>query len=199
MKLLIAFISGFLLLQCSSCKEISQWKGPDRDGIYPEKGLLKKWPEGGPELMLKIEGIGKGLSQPVVYNDVIYVTGLKSDSMDVISAYDMEGDLLWDRTYSPAWTRTYPESRGTPTIENNRIYLIGGLGDLVCLDAEDGSVVWKQKPHEEFNGKYMYFGIVEAVLLTQDAALYITGGEETTVVAFDQKTGEVQNHTLRLP
>lgn len=191
MNQLFALLTGFLFLLFSSSEDISQWNGPARDGIYPETGLLKQWPEGGPELKLKIEGIGKGLSQPVIYKEVIYVTGLKTDSMDVISAYDMKGNLIWDRTYSPAWHRTYPESRGTPTIENDRIYLIGGMGVLVCLDAGNGNIIWKRKPHEEFKGKYMHWGIVESVLLTDDAALYFTGGKETTVVAFDKNTGDL--------
>ena len=198
MKQLIPFLFGFLLLLCSCSEDISQWKGPARNGIYPGKGLLKEWPEGGPELKIKIEGVGKGFSQPVVYKKVIYVTGLKSDSLDVISAYDMKGNLLWERIYSRAWNRTYPDSRGTPTIEKNRIYLVGGMGDLVCLDAKDGDIIWKRNPHEEFKGEYMHWGIVESVLLTKDAVLYITGGQETTVVAFDKNSGDLQWKTKSL-
>ncbi len=175
----------------TSCGDISQWRGPDRDGIYPEKNLLKEWPENGPTLKLKIEDIGKGVSQPVVYNNVIYITGYKYDSLDVISAIDMDGNLLWEKVYSRAWHRTYPESRGTPTIEKNRIYLVGGMGDLVCMDAKSGDVIWKQQPLEEFDGKYMHWGIVESVLLTNEAALFITGGDETTLVAYNKKTGDL--------
>ena len=110
----------------------------------------------------------------------------------------MKGNLLWERIYSRAWNRTYPDSRGTPTIEKNRIYLVGGMGDLVCLDAKDGDIIWKRNPHEEFKGEYMHWGIVESVLLTKDAALYITGGQETTVVAFDKNSGDLQWKTKSL-
>ena len=171
--------------------EISQWRGPARNGIYSGTGLLKNWPAEGPTLKLKIENIGKGLSQPVVYKNVIYITGLKSDTLDVISAYDMDGKPLWGKPYSHAWIRTYPESRGTPTIENDRIYLIGGMGDLVCLSTNGGEEIWRKEPLKEFDGKNMYWGNVESVLLTDEAALYTTGGDKTTLVAYRKKTGEL--------
>jgi len=191
MKKSMLLLSVFVVFLLCSCNEISQWRGPVRDGIYPETGLLKKWPADGPALKLKIENVGKGLSQPVVYKNVIYITGLKSDSLDFISAYNMEGNLLWEKEYSHAWQRTYPESRGTPTIEKNRIYLIGGLSDMVCLSTNGGKLIWKQNPLEEFDGKYQYWGNVESVLLTNQAALYVTGGDKTTLVAYDKKTGEL--------
>jgi len=191
MKLNLAYLSIFIFLSFNSCNEISQWRGPLRDGIYSETNLLKEWPKEGPALSLKIENIGKGFSQPVVYNDVIYVTGLKSDTLDVVSAYDMQGNLLWDKVYSIAWPRSYPESRGTPTIEKNRIYLIGGEGNLICLSTNGGKVHWEQKPLKEFDGKIMHWGNVESVLLTDKAALYVTGGEKTTLVAYHKRTGKL--------
>ncbi len=181
-------VAAVVLLSCTD-NEIAQWRGPARDGIYPDRDLLKEWPAGGPALLLKIENIGKGLSQPVVYRDIIYITGLKHDSVDVISAFNMDGTLVWEKVFSTAWQRIYPESRGTPTIENNKIYLIGGSGELVCLNAKNGALIWKQNPHTLFEGKYQHYGIVESVLLTGKAALYVTGGENTTVVAYDKTTG----------
>ncbi|MCG6186562.1 PQQ-binding-like beta-propeller repeat protein [Maribellus maritimus] len=192
MKQLTLLSTVFLVFLFVSCNETAQWGGPTRDGIFPDTGLLKTWPPDGPPLKLKIEDIGKGLSQPVVYKDVIYVTGLRSDTLDVIGAYNMEGKLLWEKEYSRAWPRAYPESRGTPTIEKNRIYLVGGMGKLVCLSTRGGKVIWEKQPLSEFNGKYMYWGNVESVLLTDDAALYVTGGEQTTLVAYDKKTGKLR-------
>ena len=189
MKLLVLLLTTFVALLLSPDKEISQWRGPARDGIYPETHLLKIWPADGPVLKLKIENVGKGLSQPVVYKNKIYITGLKSDTLDVISAFGMDGKLLWEKTYSRAWQRTYPESRGTPTIENDRIYLIGGMGELVCLSTNGGEVIWRKDPLKDFGGKNMHWGNVESVLLTDEAALYVTGGDQTTLVAYQKETG----------
>jgi outer membrane protein assembly factor BamB len=191
MKISLLLLTTCLMLLLSPDNEISQWRGPARDGIYPDTGLLKNWPADGPTLKFKIENIGKGLSQPVIYKNVIYITGLKSDTLDVLSACGMDGKLLWEKTYSHAWIRTYPESRGTPTIENDRIYLIGGLGDLVCLSTNGGEEIWRKEPLKDFEGKNMHWGNVESVLLTDEAALYVTGGDKTTLVAYHKKTGEL--------
>lgn len=191
MKLPILLLTTLVVLLLSPDNEISQWRGSIRDGIYPETNLIKKWPADGPALKLKIENVGKGLSQPVVYKNTIYITGLKSDTLDVISAFGMEGKLLWEKTYSRAWQRTYPESRGTPTIEKDRIYLIGGMGDLVCLSTKEGEVIWRKEPLKDFEGKNMHWGNVESVLLTNEAALYVTGGDQTTLVAYQKETGDL--------
>lgn len=192
MKSALLLFSVIIFLFFTSCEsEIAQWRGPVRDGIYPDNDLLKEWPEEGPSLALKIEDVGKGLSQPLVYKNKIYITGIKHDTLDVISVFDRTGKLLWEKEFSAAWKRAYPESRGTPSIENDRIYLIGGSGELVCLSAKNGDLLWKQDPHADFEGKYQHWGIVESVLLTDKAALYVTGGENTTVVAYDKKTGEL--------
>jgi outer membrane protein assembly factor BamB len=191
MKLISFLLFAAIFLLSYPDNEIAQWRGPARNGIYPDKNLLKEWPVDGPVLKLKIENLGKGLSQAVVYNNVIYITGLKHDSLDVISACNMNGKLMWEKAFSKAWQRTYPESRGTPTIENNKIYLIGGSGELVCMNAQNGDILWKQDPHNDFEGKFQHWGIVESVLLSKNAALYVTGGDNTTVVAYNKTTGEL--------
>ena len=190
MKLLLSSILFFFTLS-SFGQEIVQWRGPSRDGIYPDKNLLKKWPESGPKVELEISGIGKGYSQPVGYKDIIYVTGIKKDTMDVISAYDLKGKLLWDQNYGRAWVNSFPDTRCTPTIRNDKIYLISGMGEVSCLDAGNGKKIWFQDGQTEFKGEYGRWGISESVLLTDQAALYVTGGEETTVVAFDKITGKL--------
>jgi outer membrane protein assembly factor BamB len=182
--LLFIFVAGY-------SQEIAQWRGPKRDGIYPETGLLKKWPDEGPALKVKIEGVGKGYSQAVVYKNNIYITGLKSDSLDIISSYKMTGELIWSKVYAKGWPNTYPDSRCTPTIENDRIYLVGGMGAVVCIDAKSGEILWSQEAHKQFHGEYNKWGIAESVLLTDKAAIYVTGGEETSVVAFDKISGNL--------
>ncbi|HEY3389458.1 MAG TPA: PQQ-binding-like beta-propeller repeat protein [Prolixibacteraceae bacterium] len=189
MRILLIFIFCFLLSPIFG-QETAQFRGPSRDGTYPEKGLLKKWPESGPKLELQIVGIGKGYSQPIVYKGVIYITGIKKDTMDVISAYDLKGKLLWDRVYGHAWANSFPDTRSTPTIQNDKIYLIGGMGTVCCLDAQNGNMLWSQDAHNQFKGEYHKWGVAESVLLTDQAAVYVTGGTETSVVAYDKITGK---------
>ena len=96
-------------------QDLIEFRGVDRSGYYPETGLLKQWPETGPELLLKIEGVGKGFSAPIVANSTIYVTGIKEDSIDILSAFNFKAELLWDIPYGRSWTRSYIDSRSTPT------------------------------------------------------------------------------------
>jgi len=190
MRIIISFVLLLLVISVHG-QETAQFRGPSRDGIFPEKGLIKKWPDGGPKLMVQIEGIGKGYSQPVVYKGIIYITGIKQDTMDVISAYDLKGTLLWDKVYGHSWANSYSDTRSTPTIQDNKIYLVGGMGTLCCLDAANGNVLWSQDPHKQFKGEYHRWGVAESVLLTDQAAIYVTGGEETSVVAYDKITGKL--------
>lgn len=193
------FFSSFLFLWLVASTVLSygggnptaQWRGPSRDGIYPCTNLLQKWPEQGPERILTLTGSGKGYSQPVVANGIIYITGVKNDSRDVISAYDFSGQLLWDREYGMAWDRSYPETRSTPTIENDRIYLVGGQGMVSCLDARSGEMIWQKDAHKEYRGAIHRWGVSESVLLTEKAVIYTTGGNNTSVVALDKTNGNL--------
>ena len=191
MKLFLSLILLFHFSASSFGQDIVQWRGPSRDGIYNEKGLLKTWPEAGPKAELEISGFGKGYSQPVVCNSIIYITGIKQDTMDVISAYDMTGKMLWNQIYGHAWANSFPDTRCTPTIENGKIYLISGMGTVCCLNSADGKILWSQDGHTPFNGRYDRWGVSESVLLTDQVALYVCGGDETTVVAFDKITGQL--------
>src|SRR6056297_314047 len=91
-------------------QEIVEFRGINRTGHFNETGLLKEWPDNGPQMVLEIEGIGKGYSHPVVVNDVIFVTGIKEDTTDVLSAYNFSGDLLWETPYGRSWIRSYSDS-----------------------------------------------------------------------------------------
>ena len=190
MRILLCLILSFLILPVFG-QETAQWRGPLRNGIYPEKGLLKKWPETGPKLELQISGLGKGYSQPIVYKDIIYVTGIKKDTMDVLSAFDQKGNLLWDKVYGHSWAKSFPDTRCTPTVQNDKVYLVSGMGTVCCFDAKDGNILWSQDAQNQFKGNYLTWGIAESLLLTDQAVVYVTGGEETSVVAFDKLSGKL--------
>ena len=154
--LLIFFIAGNLFAQ-----DLVEWRGPNRTGIYPDQNLLKSWPENGPSLLLELNDIGNGYSSPVVYKNTIYVTGRK-DTLDVISAYEINGTKKWETPYGQAWSRTYPETRCTPTIENNRIYLISGMGEVVCIEAASGKIMWTVDANKIYNGEPHRWGVAES-------------------------------------
>ena len=178
-------ISGNLFSQ-----DLVEWRGFNRTGSYPDQNLLKTWPEKGPQLLLELKAVGNGYSSPIVYKNTLYVTGRK-DTLDVVSAYEMNGNKKWETSYGRAWARTYPETRCTPTIENNRIYLVSGMGQVGCVDAASGKLIWTVDANTDYKGESHKWGIAESVAISDKAVFYVTGGEETSVIALDKTNGKL--------
>ena len=180
----------FLTISLVGSSQEAQWRGPNRDGTFPDTNLLEEWPESGPELLQVIEGIGRGWSSAVVHSDTIYVAGRK-DSTDMLSAFDFHGNLLWSSGYGSSWYASYPDSRNTPTVEGDRVFITSGMGEVVCLNARSGELIWKMNPHKEFKGVLSYWGMAESLLLTDHAVICTVGGEDASVVALDKHTGDL--------
>ena len=172
------------------CGQDAQWRGPNRDGKYRDTGLLKQWPEEGPDLLLKKEGLGNGYSTPVVYEGDIYISG-RRDSVDVLTRLDINGQIKWETIYGKAWDKSFPETRSTPTIEDGRAYIMGGLGTIVCLDTETGGIIWSVNTHEDYKGEFHRWGMAESLLLTEDAVISSPVGEMTAVVALNKENGSL--------
>jgi outer membrane protein assembly factor BamB len=188
----IIFSILFLILpSLVFCQEdITGWRGPFRNGIYQDKNLKSIWPEGGPEVLLKIEGIGKGYSSPAIYDKKIFITGIK-DSIEILFAYDLKGTLLWEKAFGKAWHGTYPDSRNMPAIENDLLYISSGSGEIACIRTGTGEIVWKKNPFKEYKGAFSTWGMAESILLTDNAVIYGVGGKDASAVALDKKTGNL--------
>ena len=167
-----------------------QWRGPQRDGKFSDTGLLKKWPEAGPQLLLKVEGIGKGYSSVVATDQYLFATGM-IDTLDYLSCITPEGQIKWKVPYGRSWTKSFPETRSTPTIENDRIYVISGTGELVCLNVSDGAIRWKVNVDKDYNSEWHIWGVSESPLIVDDKVICTPGGAKTSVVAFNKMTGKL--------
>ena len=170
--------------------QVVQWRGEKRDGFFNETGLLKSWPADGPQMILKVEKIGKGFSSPVFANQTIYVTGM-IDTLDYLSAIDMEGKIKWQVPYGRSWSKSFPDTRSTPTVENDRVYVIGGMGRLVCIDANSGKERWVVDVDKDFKAEWHNWGVSESPLIVDDKVICTPGGKETSVVAFDKLNGKL--------
>ena len=168
----------------------AQWRGPERNGIYPDSGLLKVWPEGGPELVLTIKDIGKGYSSAVATEALIFVTGLK-DTLDMLMAFDHKGVLVWERSFGRAWNSSLPESRCTPTIYQDKVYVLSGMDNLACFTATDGKEVWSVDIHETYGSNWDMFGVSESLLLVYDKVIVTPGGDMTSIIALNKDNGEL--------
>jgi outer membrane protein assembly factor BamB len=178
------------LISINSLAQEGQWRGPDRSGKFPEEGLLQEWPKSGPNTILKVEGIGAGFSSPVLDDGIIYVTG-KIDENDYLHAINQDGEILYKVAYGKAWTNTYPDTRSTPTLDGERIYLISGTGQVVCLQKTDGEILWSVDASQNHNGEIHRWGVAESPLIVDDKVIYTNGGNESSVIAFNKMNGEI--------
>ena len=170
-------------------QSLSQWRGPDRDGVFPESGLLKSWPENGPELLWMNDSLDRGLSSVSATDTAIFVTGIE-DSTEYLTALDLQGNQLWRLPYGLAGKISYPDSRCTPTVEEDHIYLISGRGNVVCINRSGKEIQWDVPAFEKLQGKHWIWGIAESPLLVDDKVIYTPAGPKTTMVALDKYTGE---------
>jgi len=182
---------GLLLLVTYSAQSAvqSQWRGPLRNGHYNEAGLLQSWPAQGPKLLWKAVDVGKGFSSAAVANDVVYLAGAVDDQGQV-SAFTMAGKLLWKTIYGPEWSDSYPGSRSTPVVVDNRLYLETALGVVHCLDAVTGKILWSVDLVKTFSAEVLEWGLVENLLIDGPRLICTPGGNKTCVVALDRMTGK---------
>ena len=171
--------------------DFAQWRGDNRDGKYDETGLLKLWPEGGPELIWYNDSIGNGYGSPIVTSDRVYVQG-EIDSTGYLFAFDNNGKLLWKSAYGKEWNRSYEGARSTPTLLGDLLYVCSGYGDIACIETQLGKIKWSKNMVSDFHGKNIYFGYSESLLL-DDSTLYATpGGKDTNIVALNRFNGELK-------
>lgn len=166
-----------------------QFHGPRRDNISRETGLLKRWPEGGPELLWKAKGIGQGWATVAIAGGRIYTAG-KIEDETIVTALDLDGRILWQQKNGLAYDRQFPGGRSTPTVNEGRVYHLSGEGNLGGFDAEKGNPQWSVNILDRFNGRNIQWGLAESVTIDGDRLLCCPGGEQIGIVALDKTTGE---------
>ena len=178
------------LTQSLTGQVLSEWRGHGRTGVYDETGLLTSWPDKGPELLWAAEDIPNGYSSVAVAHNTVYLTGIMEE-MDAMIAVDFEGRIKWQTPYGRAWTESYNPSRSTPTIDGDRAYVSSGLGDLACLHALTGEIIWSLEASEQYEGTYGRWGVAESPYILDGLVYFTPGGNVTTMIAVDKMTGEV--------
>lgn len=187
MKKIIVLLS--LALTVYSLKaQIIEWRG-DRTGVYNETNLLKTWTENGPEMLWHFDGLGEGHSSAAIANDKIYVTGLNGDA-GFLYVFDMKGKLLNKKEYGKEWNESYNGSRGTVTVNDGRVYLVSGMGEVFCMNESNLDLLWKKNIFAEFEGSNIKWGINESPLIVGNNLIVTPGGKDKNIVALDKKTGK---------
>jgi outer membrane protein assembly factor BamB len=175
--------------------EWPQWRGPKRDGLSTETGLLRQWPNGGPPLQWKATGLGRGYSSVVLSGGRIFTMGDRNTrgrghAAFVIALDQATGKELWATRVGDPWNDGGP--RCTPTVDGDLLFALTPHGDLVCLETATGKERWRKNLPNDFGGEMMSgWGYSESPLVDGDKLIVTPGGRDATLVALGKATGEV--------
>ena len=173
-----------------------QFRGPQRNGISQETGLLPEWPKQGPKLLWQLSDIGKGYGTPAVVGGRLYLMSNRGMDNEFVHALSVEdGKTIWTARLgnvgNPNQQPPYPMARSTPTIEGDRLYAQSSDGDLACLEAASGKVLWRKSLRRDFGGQPGTWAYAESPLIDGDVLVATPGGARATLVALNKKTGDV--------
>ena len=167
-----------------------QWRGPQRNGMSTDTGLLDRWPEGGPPLAWRVSGVGSGYSSVSVTGGRIFTMGDLEDGQYVLALRQSDGRQLWKARVGAVWKAQYLGARSTPTVDGDRVYAIGTEGDLVCLESGTGREVWRKSLPGDFGGRMMSgWKFAESPLVDGDKLIVTPGARRAALVALNKSTG----------
>ncbi len=173
-----------------------QWRGPDRNGKSAETSLLQEWPDGGPPLAWKAEGLGAGYSSLSVAGGRIYTMGDLADGQYVMALEEDGGGLVWKTRVGPIHEDKRPGPRSTPTTDGDRVYVMNTEGDVACLNRDTGKMIWQRSLTKDYNAYLMKamgsyeWRFSESPLVDGNRVIVTPGHVEAMMVALDKMTGE---------
>ena len=201
-----AFCATFLLNGALFADDWPQWLGPRRDAVWRESGIVEKFPTNGLPVRWRA-AIGAGYAGPVVAGGCVYVAdrqlgqgasnpadplggGLSRSLERVLCLSEADGRLLWKHEYECRYTISYPAGpRVAPMVSAGKVYTLGAEGNLFCLDADKGKVLWSRDFKKDFGIKAPVWGFAGHPLLDGKRLICLVGGPGSTAVAFDKDTG----------
>jgi len=211
--LLFSFLVAQALSAIVQADDWPQWMGPKRDSVWRETGILEKFPEGGPKVLWRVP-VAYGYAGPAVADGCVYVADFVTD-VDVrkssapgarpeingeerILCLDAKsGEQRWVHSYSCKYAISYPAGpRCTPTVHQGKVYTLGAEGNLFCLDAAQGKVLWSKDFKKVFHAKTAMWGFCGHPLVDEKKLICVVGGEAGVVYAFDKDTGKELWHAL---
>jgi outer membrane protein assembly factor BamB len=187
-----------------------QWRGPDGAGAWQEDGILDRFPAGGPRVLWRTP-VGPGFSGPVVSDGRLYVMDRVVDTSGasdvkirwnhrdktsgrerVVCLDATGGKVLWTHAYACDYDVAYGIGpRSTPTVHGDAVYVLGAMGDLLCLESATGRLLWRIHLVKDLGAEVPFYGYSAAPLVSGDHLIVMVGGKGRTVVAFDRATGKV--------
>lgn len=170
-----------------------EWRGKGRAGVWRETGLVRRFPEGGPPVAWRAP-LGGGYTGPAVADGRVFVTDYAAGRERAVALDEQTGRLLWEQSW-PADYRGIDYAggpRATPTVDAGLVYVLGAAGDLLCLRAASGAVVWRANFRRGLGAETPPWGFACAPVIDGDRLIAVAGGRpDAKVVAFDKRTGRI--------
>ncbi len=186
--------AGLLFATSAFAEDWPAFRGPNRDGISKETGLLKTWPKEGPPIAWTAKNLGLGYGTPTIAKGMIFGMGTRDGKDGVWALTEADGKELW---FTP-FDDPRPLDRGrqnngpsaSPTFDDGKVFAVSSKGKLVGLDAKTGKLDWERDYVKEFGGKVPAWGFTDSALIDGDKLICVPGGEKAAVVALNKKTGK---------
>jgi len=192
-RTVISALCWTILLSCARADDWPQWQGPDRNAMSKESGLLKEWTKDGPPLAWKINGLGGGYSGPSIAAGRIFGMSNRGDDEVIWALSEKDGKELWVTRLGSAFKQQAPQGKEgpacTPTVDGERLYVLGLGGDLACLQVKDGKIIWQRSLQRDFGGRVPTWSYRESPLVDGDKVICTPGGQDAILVALDKLTG----------
>lgn len=203
---MMSFLLVILIQTAPAGQEWPQWLGPQRDAIWRDTGIIEKFPENGPKLVWK-QPLGGGYTGPAVAMSKVYVTdrAVKAGAAKPKSDFDRKGipgtesikcldavtgKELWKHTYECTYDISYAAGpRCTPVVHQGKVYSLGAIGDLFCLDAENGTIIWEKHFPKQYGVKSPLWGWSASPMIDGDKLICIVGAKDGLAMAFNKDTG----------
>jgi outer membrane protein assembly factor BamB len=186
--LLLSSLTLALTLSLSPAADWPQWRGPDRDGVSKETGLLKTWPKDGPPRAWAAKDCGGGYSSVAIVKGVIYGTGSQRGKNVVWAKKEADGTPIWTTPFA----NEGGEPNSTPVVAAGKVYALTTAGTLACLDTKTGKVAWTKSLTNDLDGQMMSgWGYSETPLVDGNKLICTPGGDQCAVAALKADTGEV--------
>ena len=199
---IIAIMVLLVLLSVTSCnrsaksvadpREWPQYLGPDRNSTSAQTGILRSWPEGGPEV-LWTTSVGIGYGGPVIKDDKVYLLDRDDAVGDFMRCLDFSsGEELWRYSYDASGSVMFPGSRSVPTIDGDHIYSCGPYGDFFCIDINTHQPLWNKNIWTDFGGGQIpTWAIAQNPLIYGDLVIVASQAPQAGVLAYNKLTGDL--------
>ena len=195
-RLLSGIVFAMICFSGIHAQEWPQLLGPDRNGTSSQKGLLRTWPQAGPQVLWNTN-IGIGYGGPVVSAGKVYLLDRDDATGDMMRCFDFNtGKELWNFKYDAPGSVNYPGSRSVPAVDGNRVYSCGPYGQLYCIDTDTHKPLWNKNIWTDFGGtRIPTWAISQCPLIYGNLVIVASQAPQAGVIAYDKMTGDLKWQT----